>query len=63
MRIIDDIQVRDDGTVELGLLAAYVRDKRIPLELCPSSNLQTGAAASYAEHPIGLLRGCTSAPR
>jgi adenosine deaminase len=42
--------------VKLGRLASYVRDKRIPLEMCPSSNLQTGAAASYAEHPIGLLR-------
>jgi adenosine deaminase len=56
VRIIDDIQVADDGTVKLGRLASYVRDKRIPLELCPSSNLQTGAASSYAEHPIGLLR-------
>ncbi|WP_229068063.1 adenosine deaminase [Actinoplanes sp. DH11] len=39
----------------LGRLASYVRDKRIPLELCPSSNVQTGAAASIAEHPIKLL--------
>ncbi|MCZ2527252.1 adenosine deaminase [Streptomyces sp. NPDC059506] len=56
VRIIDDITVDEDGSVTLGRLAAYVRDKRIPLELCPTSNLQTGAAASYAEHPIGLLR-------
>lgn len=56
MRIIDDIEVADDGSVTLGRLASYVRDKRVPLELCPSSNLQTGAAASIAEHPIGLLR-------
>ncbi|MEJ8636974.1 adenosine deaminase [Streptomyces sp. NPDC006475] len=56
VRIIDDIEVADDGTVRLGRLAAYVRDKRIPLELCPTSNLQTGAADSYADHPIGLLR-------
>ncbi|MGH3310035.1 MAG: adenosine deaminase [Streptomyces sp.] len=56
VRIIDDIQVDDVGTVKLGRLASYVRDKRIPLELCPSSNLQTGAAPSYEEHPIGLLR-------
>ncbi|APE23526.1 MULTISPECIES: adenosine deaminase [Streptomyces] len=56
VRIIDDIEVADDGSVSLGRLAAYVRDKRIPLEMCPSSNLQTGAAASFAEHPIGLLR-------
>ncbi|MEU8653278.1 adenosine deaminase [Streptomyces sp. NPDC048737] len=56
VRIIDDIEIAGDGSVKLGRLASYVRDKRIPLELCPSSNLQTGAAASYAEHPIGLLR-------
>ncbi|RAG87422.1 adenosine deaminase [Streptacidiphilus pinicola] len=56
VRIIDDITVKDDGQVEFGRLAAYVRDKRIPLEMCPTSNLQTGAAASYADHPIGLLR-------
>src|SRR6478609_8233119 len=56
VRIIDDITVQDDGSVELGLLAAYVRDKRIPLEMCPWSNIQTGAAASIAEHPIGLLK-------
>jgi adenosine deaminase len=43
-----------DGA-KLGRLAAYVRDKRIPLELCPSSNVQTGAARSIREHPVGLL--------
>ena len=56
VRIVDDIEVNPDGTATLGRLAAYVRDRRIPLEMCPSSNVQTGAAASIAEHPIGLLR-------
>ncbi|MBM7169609.1 adenosine deaminase [Streptomyces sp. G44] len=56
VRIIDDIEIAEDGSVKLGRLASYVRDKRIPLELCPTSNLQTAAASSYAEHPIGLLR-------
>jgi adenosine deaminase len=55
VRIIDDITVGEDGSVELGRLAAYVRDMRIPLEMCPASNVQTGAATSIAEHPIGLL--------
>ena len=55
VRIIDDITVDESGAAHLGRLAAYVRDKRVPLELCPTSNLQTGAAASLAEHPIGLL--------
>ncbi|SCL18766.1 adenosine deaminase [Micromonospora rhizosphaerae] len=54
VRIVDDITPGPPPV--LGRLAAYVRDKRIPLELCPSSNVQTGAAASIAEHPIGLLR-------
>ena len=56
VRIVDDISVDTDGRATLGPLAQYVRDCRIPLELCPSSNVQTGAAASIAEHPIGLLR-------
>jgi len=55
VRIVDDITVDDDGNATLGRLAAYVRDKRIPLEMCPASNVQTGAADSIAEHPIGLL--------
>jgi len=56
VRIVDDISVDTDGTATLGRLAQYVRDTRIPLEMCPSSNVQTGAAPSIAEHPIGLLR-------
>ena len=55
VRIVDDIEVGDDGAVTLGRLAAYVRDTRIPLALCPSSNLQTGAVDSTAAHPIGML--------
>jgi adenosine deaminase len=55
VRIVDDIDTSDGGP-RLGRLAAYVRDKRIPLEMCPSSNVQTGAAPSIGEHPIGLLR-------
>ena len=31
-----------DGTARLGRLAAYVRDRRVPLELCPTSNVHTG---------------------
>ena len=55
VRIIDDIDLSDSAGPQLGRLAAYVRDNRIPLEMCPSSNLQTGAAPSIAEHPIGPL--------
>jgi adenosine deaminase len=56
VRIVDDIRVLDDGSVELGRLAAFVRDRRVPLEMCPTSNVHSGAAPSIAEHPIDLLR-------
>src|SRR5690242_15628202 len=70
VRIVDDLTVgdrpfgddvaaavsADTDDVHLGRLAAYVRDTRIPLEMCPSSNVQTGAAESVALHPISLLK-------
>ena len=56
VRIVDDIALRPDGRVTLGRLAAYVRDTRVPLEMCPTSNVHTGAAKSIEEHPIDLLR-------
>lgn len=54
VRIIDDIDFSGD-TPKLGRLAEYIRDRRIPLEICPTSNLQTGAAQTIKEHPIGKL--------
>ncbi|MGF7238373.1 MAG: adenosine deaminase [Frankia sp.] len=56
VRIMDDVSVDPDGEVTLGDLANYVRDVRVPLEMCPTSNVDTGAASSIVEHPIGLLR-------
>jgi adenosine deaminase len=56
VRIVDDITVRPDGRVTLGRLASYVRDRRVPLEMCPTSNVHTGATPSLEEHPIDLLR-------
>ena len=64
VRIIEDIEFvhaedeepGDQGTARLGYLAHWIRDHQIPLELCPSSNLQTGAAESIAKHPITVLR-------
>jgi adenosine deaminase len=53
--IIEDIHQDEAGGAALGDFAAYVLNEQIPLEMCPSSNVQTGAAASISEHPIHHL--------
>jgi adenosine deaminase len=53
--IIEDIQQDEAGGATLGDFAAYLLNEQIPLEMCPSSNVQTGTAASIAEHPIHRL--------
>ncbi len=63
VRIAEDIEVdREDDEnayVTLGSVAQWVKDREIPLELSPSSNLQTGAIAAWGDdlidHPFDLL--------
>lgn len=52
-RLIDNITL-SDGAAELGAVARWVRDRRITVESCPSSNLQTGTP-SLAAHPFEQL--------
>ncbi|MBA8793274.1 adenosine deaminase [Friedmanniella endophytica] len=54
VRLVEDVTDGPDGP-RVGELGGYLRDARIALELCPRSNVQTGAVASVAEHPIDLL--------
>ena len=54
VRITDDIDF-NHTPARLGRLSSYVRDRRVPLEMCPSSNIQTGVADSFAHHPLAKL--------
>jgi len=42
-------------SIEDASLIEHLRGERIHLEVCPSSNVQTCAVHSYAEHPIAAL--------
>lgn len=56
VRLLEDSELADPEQLRLGRLTAWVLDQQVPLELCPSSNLQTGAATSIAEHPINWMK-------
>ncbi len=56
VRLLEDMVIDDNGKVlEMDTLAHYIRDKRIPLEICLHSNIQTGACPSLAQHPFKTL--------
>ncbi len=53
-RLREDMVVSGTRIVQMGTLAHFILDKRVPLEMCLSSNVQTGAAESLDEHPFPL---------
>ncbi len=54
-RLLEDLVIYDGQVIKVGSLAQYVLDHRIPLEVCLSSNLHTGAAESIESHPFPLF--------
>ncbi|MGH2567151.1 MAG: adenosine deaminase, partial [Bacteroidota bacterium] len=47
-------KIEDGKVLSMGALAQYVLDKRIPLEVCLTSNVHTGAVKNMEEHPFGI---------
>jgi adenosine deaminase len=56
IEVADDMVQSADGEWSLGPVATVVRDRRIPLEVCPMSNLAT-KGWQPAEHPLAMLYG------
>jgi adenosine deaminase len=51
-RLIEDMVIHEGRVLSMGPLAQYVLDHRVPIEICLSSNIHTGAAPSLLEHPF-----------
>lgn len=56
-RLFEDIVTYDGKVIQVGGLARYVLDHRIPIEVCLSSNVHTGATPSLGEHPFPYYLG------
>jgi adenosine deaminase len=54
-RLVEDLVLYEGKVIKVGSLAQYMLDHRIPLELCLSSNVHTGATRTLAEHPFKLF--------
>jgi adenosine deaminase len=54
VEIINDCLIERGEVVKLGPVADRIRSRRIPLEVCPSSNLATGGLEP-GSHPVGML--------
>lgn len=50
--LVDDMNLDGMKIENMGELAHYIQDRRIPLEMCLSSNIGTGAAKSFGTHPF-----------
>jgi adenosine deaminase len=55
MHLKDDIMSENNEIIEMGYLSRYVRDRRIPLEVCLSSNVHTGAMPNLRYHPFPIF--------
>ncbi|RPI80133.1 MAG: adenosine deaminase [Desulfobacteraceae bacterium] len=54
-RLIEDMKIKNGEVRSMGTLAQYILDKRIPLEICLTSNVHTGAVRKIEEHPFSIF--------
>ena len=54
-RLTEDMTIKDGKIMKMGSLAHFVLDKRIPLEMCLTSTVGTGASKSYKDHPFPIF--------
>ena len=54
-RLTEDMTFTGTRITRMGTLSHFIRDRRLPLEMCLTSNIQTGAAPSLEDHPFNLF--------
>lgn len=54
-RLLEDMMISGNRIEKMGSLSHFIRDKRIPMEVCLSSNIHTGAAESFDSHPFQMF--------
>ena len=55
VRLIEDMVTDGQKIEKMGSLSHFIQDRRIPMEVCLTSNVGTGAAKSYQEHPFPIF--------
>ncbi|MFA5448395.1 MAG: adenosine deaminase [Sphaerochaeta sp.] len=55
VRLVEDMSIEGSRIEEKGSLSSFILDRRIPMEMCLTSNVGTGAVADYASHPFPIF--------
>ncbi len=55
VRLVEDMIIEGNRIVEKNSLSSFILDRRIPMEMCLTSNVGTGAVADYASHPFPIF--------
>lgn len=54
-RLVEDMSIHGTRIEKMGSLAHFIRDRRIPMEMCLSSNVGTGASQNFDDHPFNIF--------
>lgn len=54
-RLTEDMVIENGKILKMGSLSHFIQDKRIPIEMCLTSNVGTGAVESYQDHPFPIF--------
>lgn len=55
VRLVEDMTIENGRILKMGSLSQFILDRRIPLEMCLSSNVGTGAVENLATHPFPVF--------